>query len=163
MGRKIGRNELCPCGSGKKYKRGGKGDAEKISGMDRGEKTGAIIDECLDIFERLTVFSAELIQFDKEGEILKRVWDNFESNFDHAEDPSAPAILFMNWLNLDYCFGQTLETVCERFIEAIEKRKKLIVSQTGGVAISEEEILKRAYKKMVGMWCSMPGQAMAEA
>ena len=269
VGRKIGRNDPCPCGSGKKYKKCcERGDAENIAGTGKfnfekfsayREKTGTIIDESTDLFEQIMVFSHKLMQSDKEGYILKRVVDSFDRNCDIGDDISVPVILFLNWLHLDYRFGQTLETVCERFmkgevfeiltprkqdivrkmaesyagfyevakvrddeiifkeisdgkrwaihktnepfekdavigdiwhmrfvdlsgdtyiypphfifpprfkqrfVETIEKRKKLIVSQIGGDALSEEDILKGAYKKMVGLWYAMPDQEIAEA
>ena len=36
--------------------------------------TGAIIDECIELFEQLTIFSQELIQFNEEAKCLKMWW-----------------------------------------------------------------------------------------
>jgi len=88
-----------------------------------GEKAGAIIDECRELFEQLTIFSLELMQFDKEGKMLKEAVDTFERRSCFEEDNSASAVILMHWLHLDYRFGQMKETVCERFMKEYVFRK----------------------------------------
>jgi len=71
MSEKVGRNEPCPCGSGKKYKKCC-GRNEKVDfSLPEELKTGTPVDDYLTLFQGIVIYSKAFIQFDKDGKNLK--------------------------------------------------------------------------------------------
>ncbi len=118
MSKKIGRNEPCSCGSGKKYKK----CCGKNEGMDfplrMDLKTGTLLDDYMMLFPGIAIYGRSIMQFDKEGNKLKKASDDFEKRFKPGEPDGVPSSLFMSWLHFDFRFGRTQETICERFLSS---------------------------------------------
>lgn len=122
MGKKIGRNDPCPCGSGKKYK--------KCCGLEReeggirnpegwfpeSERTGTLWDEYMELIPGVMMYGKKILQFDKDGKDLKKAVDKFEKRFRPGEEGGISDSFFMSWMYFDLRFGRTRETVGERFL-----------------------------------------------
>ncbi len=117
MGQKIGRNDQCYCGSGKKYKKCcGKNEELNFSKYNE-LGTGTILDEYVYLAQGVMMFAKSLMQFDEEGGKLKEAYDFFEENFRPGEDDGVTVTMSVDWLLFDFRFGKTNETVCERFMK----------------------------------------------
>jgi hypothetical protein len=121
---KTGRNELCPCGSGKKYK--------KCCGFDQEDPdfaipeemlTGTPLDDYMMLFQGIALMGADLMEFDREGKALKKEARASEKRYLPGTDVGIPDSLYMSWLYLDFRFGASQRTVCERFMELLKFRK----------------------------------------
>ncbi|MFH1453961.1 MAG: SEC-C metal-binding domain-containing protein [Armatimonadota bacterium] len=118
MNEKRGYFELCLCGSGKVYENCcGKNEKTDCS-VSANFQTGTVLDMYMPIFEVIAKYAQEIAQFDKDGEELIEAWDRFEKRFRPGEKNGVPDSLFMTWLFFDFRFGDTSETVCERFIKS---------------------------------------------
>ncbi|MFC1643497.1 SEC-C metal-binding domain-containing protein [Chlamydiota bacterium] len=122
MIRKIGRNDPCPCGSGRKYKKCCEGSGHHINQEDvsREElldmKTGTLFDDYMLLFEIVSMFGEEFIKIGRGKEELQATRDDVISRLRPGEKDGIPLSLFTTWIYLDFTFGDPLETVCERFL-----------------------------------------------
>ncbi|MBA7470036.1 hypothetical protein ES707_05313 [subsurface metagenome] len=118
MSKKIERNEPCPCGSGKKYKKCcGRNEGIDFS-LPEDLKTRTPVDDYLTLFQGIVIYSKAFIQFDKDGKEFKNAADDFEKRFRPGKNKGLPSSLFMSWLSLDFRFGEERETICERFLKS---------------------------------------------
>lgn len=118
MGEKIGRNEPCPCGSGKKYKKCcGQNESIDFS-LPEDMLTGTPLDDYLFLHQGVALYAETIARFEKEGKELRKAESEYKKKFKPGKDEGIPLSLFMSWLHFDFRFGETLETVCERFIKS---------------------------------------------
>lgn len=118
MNKKINRNEPCPCGSGKKYKKCC-GINEKMDfSMPEDMKTGTALDDYMMLFQGIALYGEGLMKFDTDGKEIKKAAADFERKFKPGQADGVPSSLFMSWLYFDFRFGDTKETVCERFVKS---------------------------------------------
>ncbi|MBN1223810.1 MAG: SEC-C domain-containing protein [Candidatus Aminicenantes bacterium] len=123
MTKKPGRNDPCPCGSGKKYKKccglgqsqGGYVQAPE-SWIPPSERTGTIWDDYMDVIPIIAVYAKKIMDFDEDGREFKKVVSAFEKRFRPGEDDGVMDSVFMSWMYFDLRFGKSLETVAERFL-----------------------------------------------
>jgi len=118
MSKKIGRNEPCPCGSGKKYKKCCGKNESPIFPAPLELKTGTLLDDYMMLFQGIAIYGQSILQFDKDGKELKKASDDFEKRFRSGEPNGVSVSLFMSWLHFDLRFGRTKETICERFLNS---------------------------------------------
>lgn len=113
-----GRNDPCPCGSGKKYKKCcGAQETLDFSIPDH-LKTGTLLDEYMMLIQGLNIFSQTLRQFDDDRRAINSAIQSFEEEFSPGEDHGVPDNIYMSWLLLDFRFGKSQKTVGERFLES---------------------------------------------
>ncbi len=117
MAKKPGRNDPCPCGSGKKYK--------KCCGLDEpgglflpaSERTGTPWDDYMDVFPFLGIIGQRILRFEEDGPELKKLTSQFEKRFRPGEEDGISDSFFMSWMHFDLRFGTTLETIAERVLD----------------------------------------------
>lgn len=118
MGKKIGRNEPCPCGSGKKYKKCC-GQYENMDfSLPEDMLTGTPLDDYLYLHQGVALYAESIARFKYEGKELRKVENEFDKKLKPGKDEGIPLSLFNSWLHFDFRFGKTKETVCERFIKS---------------------------------------------
>ncbi|MEA2006457.1 MAG: SEC-C metal-binding domain-containing protein [Acidobacteriota bacterium] len=72
MGEKIGRNEPCPCGGGKKYKKCcGQNESIDFS-LPEDMLTGTPLDDYLFLHQGVALYSETIARFEKEGKELRK-------------------------------------------------------------------------------------------
>lgn len=123
MSKKIGRNDPCPCGSGKKYKKccGSKqsegGYVQRPEAwIPDSEKTGTLFDDYMDLFPIIAMYAKKIMQFDKDGKELDKAFSDFEKQFHPGEKGGIIDSFYMSWVYFDFRFGTSLETVGERLL-----------------------------------------------
>lgn len=123
MGKKIGRNDPCPCGSGKKYKKccgfnltqdGFVQDPE--SWFPPPDRTGTLWDDYMDVFPIIVTYGKMIGDFEKDGREFKRAVSDFEKQFRPGKQGGIMDSFFMSWMHFDLRFGKSLETVAERLL-----------------------------------------------
>src|SRR4030042_6765737 len=116
MAQKPGRNDPCPCGSGKKYKKccGLRETPTPI--IPESERTGTPYDDYIEVFAFLGLFGEKILRFEEDGRELKRIISGFERRFRPGEPGGLTSSLFMSWVHFDLRFGPSLETIAERFL-----------------------------------------------
>jgi len=118
MSGKPGRNEPCPCGSGKKYKKCCGAQEKFDCAIPEEFKTNTILDEYMILMQGIGLFGQSLRQFDEERRGLNKSVRDFEECFCPGDLGGVPDSIFMPWYLLDLRFGKSQKTVCERFIES---------------------------------------------
>lgn len=118
MGKKIGRNDPCPCGSGKKYKYCCYGKERDDFSFPEDMLTGTPLDDYMYLYQGIALFANTISQFEKDGKELSEVEAEYEKILRPGEKDGIPLSLFMSWLHFDFRFGDSRETVCERFIKS---------------------------------------------
>ncbi len=108
----IGRNDPCPCGSGKKYK---KCCIDKLIVPDELSRTK--LGEYLKLFDRIAQYGAVLMREDKLRDILINSYEEFERSYKPGRQDGLHESFFMNWFFLDFRFGTYQKTIAERFLE----------------------------------------------
>jgi hypothetical protein len=123
MSKKIGRNDPCPCGSGKKYKKCcGSGSSEggfvrrPEDDFPEMERTGTVWDEYMDLVPIIAIFGKKIMQFDQDGKEFEKAVSNFEKQFRPGEKDGIPDSFFMSWMHFDCRFGTSFETVGDRLL-----------------------------------------------
>ena len=123
MSKKIGRNDPCPCGSGKKYKKCCGAEPSEggfIPGPDEwfpeSERTGTIWDDYMELLPPLGIYAKKISQFDIDGKEFDKAVMNFEKQFRPGERNGIPDSLFVSWMYFDLRFGTSRETVAERML-----------------------------------------------
>ncbi len=119
MSAKPGRNEPCPCGSGKKFK--------KCCGRDSGDfpefripddqRTGTPLDDYMELFPLLTLHEQKIIQFEPDGGELKKARQNYEKRYRPGEDDGLMDSHYISWLYFDLRFGGSRKTIVERVLD----------------------------------------------
>jgi len=124
MAKKPGRNDPCPCGSGKKYKKCcGLVQSQGVyvqtpeSWIPASERTGTVWDDYMDVIPIIAVYGNQIMGFDKDGRELKKAVSDFEKRFRPGENDGVMDSVFMSWMYFDLRFGKSLETIAERFLE----------------------------------------------
>lgn len=118
MSDKAGRNEPCPCGSGKKYKKCCGFNKVPDFSLPEDMRTGTILDEYMMLFQGIGIFGQSLKQFDEARRVLNEAVKDFKRRFRPGKQGGVSDGVFMTWQYLDFRFGKTNETICERFIKA---------------------------------------------
>lgn len=123
MSKKPGRNDPCPCGSGKKYK--------KCCGLNQKQggfvqtpeswfppdaRTGTLWDEYMEVIPMLAMYGKKIMDFDEDGPELEKAVTEFEKRFRPGEKDGIMDSFFMSWMHLDLRFGKSLQTVAERLL-----------------------------------------------
>lgn len=119
MIKKIGRNDPCHCGSGKKYKKCCGKDEEKIHSVPEDLSTGTLVDEYMRLFEGITLYGNVVFQFDEAGKELEKAAKDFEKRFRPGQPDGVHNSIYMCWLHFDFRFGKSQETICERFMKSL--------------------------------------------
>jgi len=117
MSRKVGRNDPCPCGSGKKYKKccGLKETHEPL--IPPSLLTGTSSDDYLQVIPLLGMYGEKILRFEKDGGELKKAVSRFEKKFRPGKIGGLTDSFFMSWMHFDFRFGESRETIAERFLE----------------------------------------------
>lgn len=115
---KIGRNDPCPCGSGKKYKKCCGAKVTPEFELPENLSTGTFLDEYQLLLRPIAMYYEMLIQYDDDRKELSGAEKEFERDFRPGTPGGVPDSLFMPWLYFDFRFGKTGKTVCERFLES---------------------------------------------
>ena len=117
MSPKIGRNDPCPCGSGKKYKKccGLKETHEPL--IPPSLLTGTPYDDYLPVFPIVTIYGEKVRRFEKDGPELKKAVSRFERRFRPGKPGGLTDSFFMSWMHFDFRFGESRETIAERFLK----------------------------------------------
>jgi hypothetical protein len=114
MTKKPGRNDPCPCGSGKKYKKCC-GLAESAGPLlPDSERTGTPLDDYMEVFTFLGLIGQRILRFEDDGRELKKLVSKFEKRFRPGEESGITDSFFMSWMHFDLRFGTSLETIAER-------------------------------------------------
>jgi hypothetical protein len=115
---KIGRNDPCPCGSGKKYKKccALNEDLPDLS-LPEELKTGTRLDDYMELMQAVVLYYQGLTEFDTDRKELNKAVKDFEKRFRPGTDDGVTDGLYMPWLLFDLRFGKSGKTVCERFLE----------------------------------------------
>jgi hypothetical protein len=123
MNKKIGRNDPCPCGSGKKYK--------KCCGLNASqggfiqtpetwfphtEHTGTFWDEYMTLIPGIALFAKKIMDFDQDGPEFKAATEDFEERFRPGEEGGITDSIFLSWMYFDLRFGKEFKTVSERML-----------------------------------------------
>jgi hypothetical protein len=124
MNKKIGRNDPCPCGSGKKYKKccglnsseGGFSPAPESWFPDT-ERTGTLWDDYMEIIPAIALYGKKIMDFEKDGQELENAVADFEKRFRPGEKDGIIDSIFLSWMYFDLRFGKSLETVAERLLD----------------------------------------------
>jgi hypothetical protein len=123
MGKKIGRNDPCPCGSGLKYKKccglnqsqGGYIQTPE-SWFPPSDRTGTVWDDYMEVIPIIALYGNKIMSFDEDGREFEKAVSNFEKRFKPGEDDGIMDSVFMSWMYFDLRFGKSNETVAERFL-----------------------------------------------
>ncbi|MEW5901497.1 MAG: SEC-C metal-binding domain-containing protein [Acidobacteriota bacterium] len=125
MTKKIGRNEPCPCGSGKKYKKCCGPKEHPAFGLPADLRTGTPLDDYMLLYEVVAICAQGIAQFEADGKILKKVEAELEKKLRPGEENGISLSLFMSWLHFDFRFGRSRETVVERFLRSTHASRLL--------------------------------------
>jgi hypothetical protein len=118
MAPKIGRNEPCPCGSGKKYKKCcGREAAAAASLFPEEERTGTPMDAYFGLLPVLGITEQRIIRFGEDGRELKKARNSYERRYHPGRDDGILDSHYVSWLNFDLRFGPSRKTIVERVIE----------------------------------------------
>lgn len=115
---KVGRNDPCPCGSGKKYKKCCGAKATPEFALPEHLRTGTFLDEYQFLLQPISMYYEMLLQYDDDRKELSGAEKDFERDFMPGTPDGVPDSLFMPWLYFDFRFGKTGKTVCERFLDS---------------------------------------------
>ena len=118
MAKKIGRNEPCPCGSGKKYKKCCGQNKPLDFSLPEDVLTGTPLYDYMQLYQGVAIYAQGIAQFENEGKILKKVESEQEKKLRPGKEDGIPLSLFMSWLHFDFRFGRTRETIVERFMRS---------------------------------------------
>lgn len=116
--KKIGRNEPCPCGSGKKYKKCCGQNTPLDFSLPDDVLTGTPLDDYMLLYQGVALYAQGISQFEEEGKILENVESELGKKLRPGQEDGIPLSLFMSWLHFDFRFGRSRETVVERFIRS---------------------------------------------
>ncbi len=123
MGKKIGRNDPCPCGSGKKYKnccgfdQGQGGFVQKPeSWFPPSEQTGTLWDCYAEVIPIIAMYGDKIMRFEEVGKELKKAVSEFEDHFRPGEEGGIMDSIYVSWMYFDHRFGKSHKTVAERFL-----------------------------------------------
>lgn len=114
MNKKRCRNDPCPCGSGKKYKKCCGGADSSGLFLPDSERTGTIWDDYMDVFPFIGFIGQRILRFEEDGPELKKLTSQFKKRFRPGEEDGISDSFFMSWMHFDLRFGTTLETIAER-------------------------------------------------
>ncbi|MFH1992499.1 MAG: SEC-C metal-binding domain-containing protein, partial [Pseudomonadota bacterium] len=88
MSKKTGRNDPCPCGSGKKYKKCCGADLSEGGFVQTpedwfppSERTGTLWDEYMDLIPIFAIYGKKIMQFEKDGKAFEKAVSDFEKHF----------------------------------------------------------------------------------
>lgn len=115
---KIGRNEPCPCGSGKKYKTcclDKDSPAEFLTANDL--NTGTLLDDYQILFKSIAFYGQSLQGFGDDKKELNSARSDFERRFKPGTPEGVSDGLFMSWFYFDFRFGPRNKTIAERYID----------------------------------------------
>lgn len=118
MSKKTGRNEPCPCGSGRKYKKccGREAPAENLL-LPEDQRTGTPIDDYFELLPFLALQERKVVQFESDGPELKKARNRYEKRYRPGEDGGLLDSHFVSWLYFDLRFGRSRKTIAERVLE----------------------------------------------
>lgn len=114
MSKKPGRNDPCPCGSGKKFKKCCGLNESPSFLIPESERTGTPFDDYMEVMPLLGLYTQKIRQFEEDGKELKRAISDFEKLYRPGRPGGLPDSFFMSWMNFDLRFGVTGLTVAER-------------------------------------------------
>jgi len=117
MTRKPGRNEPCPCGSGKKYKKCCGLNDRTAPIIPESERTGTPYDDFMEVFPLLGLYGQKILRFGDDGRELKRIVKDFETHFRPGEPDGLMDSFFMSWMHFDLRCGPSQETIVERVLQ----------------------------------------------
>ncbi|MDH4272562.1 MAG: SEC-C metal-binding domain-containing protein, partial [Candidatus Aminicenantes bacterium] len=116
MSRKVGRNEPCPCGSGKKYKKCCGLNAPHEHLIPPEHRTGTPLDDYMELLPIICAYGQKILRFEEDGPELKRAISRFEKRYRPGKKGGLTDSFYMSWLNFDFRFGPTGETIAERVL-----------------------------------------------
>jgi len=114
-----GRNEPCPCGSGKKYKKCCGRDAGSVAGflIPDDQLSGTPLDGYTQLLPALALYERKIVQFEADGAELKKARRDYEKRYRPGQDGGLLDSHFMSWLYFDFRFGPSRRTVVERVLD----------------------------------------------
>jgi hypothetical protein len=117
MSQKPGRNDPCPCGSGKKYKKCcGRDEPVQSLLLPDDQRTGTPIDEYFVLLPFLGLHEQKIIQFEKDGPALKKDRNQFEKRYRPGREDGLLDSHYMSWYLFDHRFGPSRATIVERVL-----------------------------------------------
>ena len=117
MNRKVGRNYPCPCGSGKKYKKCCGPLENHEPTIPPSLLTGTSYDEYFQVIPLVATYGERISRFEKDGKELGKAVLRFEKKFRPGKKGGITDSFFMSWLHFDLRFGESGETIAERFLK----------------------------------------------
>jgi hypothetical protein len=114
MSQKPGRNDPCPCGSGKKYKKCCGLNELSTPIIPESERTGTPYDDYMEVLSLLAIYGQKILRFDEDGRELKKAVSDFEKRFRPGKPDGLTDSLFMSWMHFDLRFGPSRKTIAER-------------------------------------------------
>ena len=79
--------------------------------------TGTSYDDYLDVFPIVAIYGEKVRRFEKDGAELKKAVSRFERRFRPGKPGGLTDSFFMSWMNFDFRFGESRETIAERFLK----------------------------------------------
>jgi len=116
MTQKPGRNDPCPCGSGKKFKKCCGLNESPAPLLLESERTGTPYDDYMEIFALLMMYGQKILRFEDDGRELKKAMSGFEKRFRPGDPGGLTDSFFMSWMHFDLRFGTSFETIAERVL-----------------------------------------------
>jgi hypothetical protein len=112
---RVGRNDPCPCGSGKKFKKCCYAKINDSAPVPEELLTGTPFDECIGVMQAMSMHTKILFDTDPEAVELKAACEEFERKYRPGEKDGVPGSIFMNWMLYDLRYGKQGKTVHEMF------------------------------------------------
>jgi hypothetical protein len=116
MSAKLGRNDPCPCGSEKKFKKCCGLDSAPSFRIPESERTGTPFDDYMELMPLLAMYGQKVQQFEEDGQELKKAASDFEKLYHPGEPGGLTDSFFMSWLHFDLRFGPNGQTIVERIL-----------------------------------------------
>lgn len=115
---KTGRNEPCPCGSGKKYKKCCGFDVPRgLPSPELPKKTGTVWDDYMMLSKMVIFYGQTQRQFAQDKNELNRIHGDLERRFRQGKEGGIIDSFFMTMFHFDIAYGEEQKTIIDRFLE----------------------------------------------
>lgn len=115
---KTGRNNPCPCGSGKKYKKCCGFDVPgSLPSPELPEKTGTVWDDYMMLSKMVILYGQTQRQFAQDKKELNRIHSDLERRFRPGKEGGIIDSFFMTMFHFDIAYGEEQKTIIDRFLE----------------------------------------------
>jgi hypothetical protein len=118
MAAKSGRNDPCPCASGKKYKKCcGREDLLDSLMLRDDQLTATPADDYFRLLPLLALHGQKVVQFDEDGPEFKKAMKSFEKRYRPGQQGGLMDSFYISWLYFDLRFGESRRTIAERVLD----------------------------------------------